>query len=143
MTAAGFISTGLSAFLGFFFLFAGVSKTTDLTPASGEMQSGFRNGVWGALWGLPSVPFLKFVGVTEILTGLGLWAYVAGLAPQVLAQWSAFVPVGITVAATTSHVLNGDPSFAITFCGVITTLFLVNNFAMAAYFASIKATKVA
>lgn len=103
------------------------------------MQSGFRGGLWGKTWGLPALPFLYFIGITEIITGLGLFGYVFGVAPQVFAQWCAVIPVAITVAATTSHVLNNDPTAAIIFCGVITTLFIVNNFAMAAYFAEVKA----
>eukprot|EP00633_Aureoumbra_lagunensis_P000689 CAMPEP_0197291458 /NCGR_PEP_ID=MMETSP0890-20130614/15490_1 /TAXON_ID=44058 ORGANISM="Aureoumbra lagunensis, Strain CCMP1510" /NCGR_SAMPLE_ID=MMETSP0890 /ASSEMBLY_ACC=CAM_ASM_000533 /LENGTH=45 /DNA_ID= /DNA_START= /DNA_END= /DNA_ORIENTATION= len=40
------------------------------------------------------------------------------------------------MAATTSHVLNGDPMDKIVFCGVITTLFVLNNFFVAISFAT-------
>jgi len=70
---ASLAATALSSLLGAFFTFAGVAKTT---PYGGglsiEMQDGFRNGTWPKLWGLPALPFLYVVGVTELACGVGL-----------------------------------------------------------------------
>lgn len=138
MSVPSVASTILSFLLGFFFIFAGFSKTTSLSPASAELQKGFRSGTWPAMWGLPALPFLYFVGITELCSGLGLWGYVFGVAPQLLAQWAALVPVSICVGAATSHVLNNDPPGAAGFAGFMAVLFAINNFAMAATFAADK-----
>ena len=120
----------LSGVLGSFFTFAGVSKTTPLTSMSAEMQQGFRGGAWSAIWGLPGLPFLYAVGVTEIITGLGLLGWVAGMTPQPYAQWCALIPALITLGATTSHIIKGDGNWP--FCLVMFSLFSINSFAMAA-----------
>mmetsp|Transcript_19815 Transcript_19815/g.24538 ORF Transcript_19815/g.24538 Transcript_19815/m.24538 type:complete len:138 (+) Transcript_19815:65-478(+) len=126
----------LSGLMGFFFTFAGIAKTTPYTAMSEEMQMGFRSGLFPKMWGLPALPFLYFVGITELLCGIGLLGSVFGITPQLITQWCAVIPIPITMAATTSHVLNGDPMDKIVFCGVITTLFVLNNFFVAISFAT-------
>ncbi|KAJ8610358.1 hypothetical protein CTAYLR_003900 [Chrysophaeum taylorii] len=91
------------------------------------------------MWALPSMPFMYFVGATELLSGLGLFGYVFGIAPQLIAQWAAVVPPSIMIAASTSHVLNGDPPGTSGFAAALAGLFIINNFAMAFYFAGSKA----
>ena len=124
-------SKPLAALTGFFFSFAGVSKLSGAGPMGAEMQGGFLSGLWGGMWGLPGIPFLYTIGATELVTGLGLLGFVFGVTPPVFAQWCAVLPCMITFAATTSHVINGDPPDKVGFCAVMCFLFCLVNFGMA------------
>jgi len=129
----------LGGFLGAFFTFAGVSKTSGahglVTAMSEEMQGGFRSGAWSKLFGVPAkltLPFLYTVGCTEVLAGTAILGYVFGVVPATYAQWASAIAAFITLNATSAHVARGDPPSAIQFCGVMCTLFTVLTFVIAA-----------
>merc|ERR1719453_1303593 len=84
------------------------------------------------MYGLPGLPFLYTIGATELVCGLGLLGVVAGATPPVLAQWCALLPTFITFAATTAHVIKGDPVDKVGFCGTMCFLFAVVNLGIAA-----------
>ena len=129
----------LGGFLGGFFTFAGVSKTSGahglVTAMSEEMQGGFRSGAWPKIFGVPAtftLPFLYTVGCTELLAGTTILGYVFGVVPATYAQWASAIAAFITLNATSAHVANGDGAAAIQFCGVMCTLFTVLTFVIAA-----------
>jgi|UniRef100_A0A7S2USV9 uncharacterized membrane protein YphA (DoxX/SURF4 family) len=126
----------LSFVLGSFFTFAGVSKTSDIhgveTSMSNEMQGGFKSGDWSRIFGLPAMPFLYTVGISEIVSGLVLLGFSTGLVKNSMyAQWAAAGSAFITLNATSAHVVRGDPKEAIGFCTTLCSLFTVLNFAIA------------
>merc|ERR1739838_544657 len=126
---------GLSGLVGFFFTFAGVSKTGSAvgiqTVMSDEMQTPFRTGVWSTIFGLPDLPFLYAVGSTELVTGLGMLGYVIGVTSPQVAQWCAAIAAFITFNATSAHVVKGDPMANVAFCGTLCTLYTTLNFLIA------------
>jgi len=129
-------SKAFSLLLGGFLTFAGVSKTSGFqgiaTSLSDEMQAGFRNGTWGAIFGgLPNLPFLYAVGTTEVVTGSLLLGYTVGMVPPVVAQWCAAVLTFIQRNATSAHVVQGDPLDKQAFCGIVCLLFATLNFCIA------------
>ena len=129
----------LGGFMGGFFTFAGVSKTSGahglVTIMSEEMQGGFRSGSFAKIFGVPatlSLPLLYTVGCTEMLAGTTILGYVFGVVPATYAQWASSIAAFITLNATGAHVARGDGPAAIQFCAVMCTLFTVLTFVIAA-----------
>ena len=101
----------LGGFMGGFFTFAGVSKTSGahglVTTMSEEMQGGFRSGSFAKIFGVPatwSLPLLYTVGCTEMLAGTTILGYVFGVVPATYAQWASAIAAFITLNATSAHV---------------------------------------
>lgn len=95
---------------------------------SDEAQAGFRSGLWGKVFGLPSLPLLYVVGGTELVTGLALLGYCFlgdSVVPSIIAQWSASLGAFATLQAAAAHSANGDPLEKVVFPGILCAIFSI------------------